>query len=403
MDDSGFTPPSVPPSGPPPFQGPPPVPPVVPPFRPGAAPSGRPDPRRRRGGSGWIVAIVVVLVVGVLGVSCLALLGIRGFAKYSRIAAHGRHATHDSDSLEEVVIEDNGASDKIVVIDVDGVISGEGGEGGVSLPDLIRLQLDRAGRDDGVKAVLLKVDSPGGEVLASDEIYRTLAEFQASNNIPVITSMGSLAASGGYYISAASRWIVANELTITGSIGVIFHNYNYRGLMDKVGVLPQTVKSGKLKDMLSPDKRPEDQLPEERQILEDMINDSFKRFKQVVNEGRKKAAEANKKDKITDGHAIVANWEDFADGRILSGHAALDLGLVDELGNFQVAVKRAKALADIEDANLVTYEMPPAFSRLFRLLGRSESSVVKVNLPGMDFGASLAPGRLYFISPVHVH
>src|SRR4029079_10112350 len=101
-----------------------------------------------------------------------------------------------------------------------------------------------------VKAVILKIDSPGGEVMASDDISRALVQFQEKHKKPVIASSRVLAASGGYYVAAPCRWIVANELTITGSIGVILSSLNYRGLMDKVGIEPVVFKSGKFKDML---------------------------------------------------------------------------------------------------------------------------------------------------------
>src|SRR6185369_14805330 len=135
-----------------------------------------------------------------------------------------------------------------------------------------------------------------------------------SNNIPVVASMGSLAASGGYYVSAPCRWIVAHPLTLTSSIGVIFHGYNYRGLMDKVGVRPDIVKSGKLKDMFSGEQRLEDELPEEKVILNDLVKESFSRFKQVVREGRGWSASQNKADKVAGGPELAKNWEEFADG-----------------------------------------------------------------------------------------
>ena len=137
-----------------------------------------------------------------------------------------------------------------------------------------------------MKAVLLKVNSPGGEVLASDDIYNAIRQFQNEHNKPVVASMGSLAASGGYYVSAPCRWIVANELTITGSIGVIMHGYNYRGLMNKVGLQPQVFKSGRFKDMLSGEKDLEKMTPQERadvdeetRMVQTMINQTFDKFK----------------------------------------------------------------------------------------------------------------------------
>src|SRR5262249_4295077 len=149
-------------------------------------------------------------------------------------------------------------------------------------------QLKRAEEDDRVKAVILKVDSPGGEVMAADQIHNEIAQFQTRSRKPVVASMGSLAASGGYYISAPCRWIIANELSITGSIGVIMSSWNYRGLMDKVGVLTQTYKSGKYKDMLSGSREPDSITPEEKRMVQKLIDETFAKFKQVVSDGREK-------------------------------------------------------------------------------------------------------------------
>ena len=147
-------------------------------------------------------------------------------------------------------------------------------------------QLDRAAEDKHVKAVLLRVDSPGGEVLASDEIYRAIHEFQDKTGRPVVAQMGSLAASGGYYVSAPCRWIVANELSLTGSIGVIMSGMNFRGLMDKVGIQPQVYKSGKFKDMMSSTRRPEDIPAGEREMVQGLIDETYATFKGVVRKGR---------------------------------------------------------------------------------------------------------------------
>ena len=178
--------------------------------------------------------VFALMVLVLLGISLLFNLGhfARGLVpvKVSRIHTVGPR-------LEEVVTEDNDASAKIAVVDVDGIITSRAiDQSGYNMVDVIKAQLNRAEEDDKVKAVILKVDSPGGEVLASDEISRAIGEFQSKpHGKPVVCSMGSLAASGGYYVSAPCRWIVANDLTITGSIGVIMSTWNYRGLMDKVG------------------------------------------------------------------------------------------------------------------------------------------------------------------------
>lgn len=337
----------------------------------------------------------------VLGLTVLCLVGVL-FAKSDLNWTH-HHATSSPGAAElhEVVVRESPFEDKIAVIDLQGVISGEVlSDIGVSLVDLVSDQLERAAVED-VAAVVLRVDSPGGEVLASDEIYLLIERFQKDHDIPVVASMGSLAASGGYYVSAPCRWIVANELTMTGSIGVIFHNYNYRALMDKVGVRPDITKSGKLKDMASGEKLPEEVLPEERAILQGMINESFAKFKDVIRTGRNRAAELNQKDGIADGRRLAANWTDYADGRILSGQQALDLGLVDELGNFEVALDRALRLSGLEGAKLVSYQPHFRFPGFLSLLGQARSASVKVDL-GLPLTSRLPEGRLYFMSPLHV-
>ncbi|MGZ4988754.1 MAG: S49 family peptidase, partial [Limisphaerales bacterium] len=155
--------------------------------------------------------------------------------------------------VEEVVLEPSSSRNKIAVVEVEGIIMSAGERSALTMPEFIREQLKAAKADDDVKAVVLKINSPGGEVLAADEINAAIKDFQQTSSKPVIASMGTLAASGGYYVAAPCRWIVANELTITGSIGVIMHGYNYRGLMNKLGIKPDIFKSGKFKDMLSGD------------------------------------------------------------------------------------------------------------------------------------------------------
>jgi protease-4 len=268
---------------------------------------------------------------------------------------------------------------------------------GQGMVEFIKDQLRAAKDDDAVKAVVLKVDSPGGEVLASDEIYRLIADFQDKSKKPVVASMGGLAASGGYYVSAPCQWIVANDLTITGSIGVIMHSYNYRGLLNKVGVRPEVFKSGKFKDILSGEKEPGEVLPEERQMIQALIDETFEKFKSVVAKGRADAAEKNN----GNGRELKADWAEYADGRIFSGKQALELGFVDELGNFETAVKSARALAKIKSANLIHYQQPVNLAGLLRLFGKTEAPAIKVDL-GVDL-PKLQVGRLYFISSSVLH
>jgi len=214
--------------------------------------------------------------------------------------------------------------------------------------------------------------------------------------------MQGLAASGGYYVAAPCQWIVANELTITGSIGVILSSFNYRGLMDKVGLQPVVFKSGKFKDMLRGSKKPEEVDPAEREMIQQMIMETYEKFKSVVRTGREKAASKNG----GKGRTLAPNWEDFADGRILTGKAARDLGFVDELGNFQSAVDRARDIAGITGkARLVRYEEPFSIGRLLGF-GANSKAAAKANTLRIDIGLDLPKveaGRMYFLSPTFAH
>src|SRR5258708_6617492 len=354
-----------------------PAPPALPPQPPPVIvpPSPPPPPRR---GRGWMVVALILLIL-------LVISGLYNLGSFTSSILHtkGKYAHTSGPRLEEVVTEDKNENDKIVVIAVDGIITSRVvDQGGFSLVDVIKAQLKRAEEDSKVKAVILKVDSPGGEVLASDEIYNAIKDFQDKARKPVVASMGNLAASGGYYISAPCQWIVANDLTITGSIGVIMHSWNYRGLMNKVGLRPETYKSGRFKDMLSGERDPDlvtEDTKEEHKMVQDLIDETFHKFKDVVKEGRQKAYERNKKN--TDGKTgqeLSEDWQDYADGRVLSGTQALKLGFVSQLGSFEVAVARAKSVADISGAaNLVEYQQRYDISDIFRMFGQSESRVVK--------------------------
>jgi protease-4 len=365
-------------SAPPPLSTPPPI-----------APSRfAGSPQSSKKGRGWMVVALILLVL--LGVS--ALLNVTHFVNSFTNVGY-EHSS--GPRLEEVTLEDNDAHDKIAVIRVDGVIAGAD-ENGYDLVETIQAQLKRANDDKKVQAVVLKVNSPGGEVLASDEIYRLIADFQKDDGKPVVCSMGSLAASGGYYISAPCRWIVANELTITGSIGVIMHGFNYRGLMDKVGLRREVYKSGKFKDMLSPDRSDTEIPPEERAMVQNLIDETYGKFKSVVAEGRAAAHKLNG----TNGVALAADWEQFADGRVVSGKEALRLGLVDELGNFDTAVEAALDFAGLDKANLVEYQPKHDLADLFRMFGKTDARALKVDL-GVEL-PKVHAGYLYFLAPTFV-
>jgi len=211
--------------------------------------------------------------------------------------------------------------------------------------------------------------------------------------------MGNLAASGGYYISSPCRWIEANELTLTGSIGVIMHTWNYRSLMDKIGLDPVVYKSGMYKDMLSGSRSTNEIPAGEHAMVQGLIDETYQKFKSVVAEGRKDAHDLNK----TDGRALALDWTNYADGRVLSGTQALKLGFVDELGDFDDAVEKAGDLAGLgkdERVNLIEYQPRRDIGDLLHVFGKTSVPALKVDL-GMNL-PRLQAGQLYYLSPTFI-
>lgn len=201
-------------------------------------------------------------------------------------------------------------------------------EGGIFESKDIVDELDKYRKDDDVKAIVIRVESPGGTVAASQEIYNAIKRLSLEK--PVIVSMGSVAASGGYYIACGATKIVANPATITGSIGVRMDLLRFGELLKWAKIDHETLKSGKFKDIASPD-RP--LTPEEREILEKMLIEMHRQFKDIVMKDRKIPEEMIEK---------------IFDGRIFSGEEALSLGLVDQLGGLYEAVQLAGKLANIK-------------------------------------------------------
>jgi len=183
-------------------------------------------------------------------------------------------------------------------------------------------------KDSSVRAIVLRVDSPGGGVVPSQEIYEQVKKAKMAKK--VVVSMGSVAASGGYYISAPADRIIANQGSITGSIGVIMVVPNLKGLLDKVGIKTEVVKSGKNKDLASVFRGIGQ---EERQIIQGVMDDVHEQFIEAVSDGRKISIEKTRA---------------IADGRIFSGRQAINVGLVDEVGDLEYAIKSAAKLAGIE-------------------------------------------------------
>lgn len=282
--------------------------------------------------------------------------------------------------FQEMVLEhgDRGSRNKIAVIALRGLIStGVGGNVGDSMVDDLRWELEQARNDDNVRAVVLEVDSPGGEVTASDMIYHSVVQTRARK--PVVVYMESLAASGGYYVSCGGKFLMANETSITGSIGVIIQTLNYEQLFNKIGLASVVFKSGKFKDMLN-GARPI--TPEERDYVQGFVMKTYEQFLGVVAKERNVPAET-----LRNG---------IADGRILSGRDALDNHLIDGLGQIEDAFAKAKELGNAPDAKIVKYGPPFSLGRVFRMLTKAGDNKIELTLPG-QLSPQLQSGRAYFL------
>ncbi len=207
-------------------------------------------------------------------------------------------------------------------------------------------RLDDLEHNGDIKAVVVRINSPGGTVGASQEIYQKLWKLR-KKNIPLVASMGEMAASGGYYVASACNYIVANHGTITGSIGVIAMSPNLRGLFQKIGVDMNVIKSGKYKDILSSFR---DLRPEERELIQDMIDSSYRKFLKDVALGR---------------NQNESDIEPIADGRVMSGETALKYKLVDMLGTFEDAIDKARQMAKLSEECPVYEETKTPFEQMF--------------------------------------
>jgi len=281
---------------------------------------------------------------------------------------------------------------KIVVIPITGVItnfapSGLLGGGGESMVERVRRQLRQARTDDNVKAIVLHVNSPGGEVTASDHLYQAVVEAAASK--PVVAYFDSVAASGGYYLACGATAIVASETGITGSIGVIIQSLNYSELFDKAGLETLTFASGEFKDTLSGSRAMRE---DEQDYVRQLVAGMYERFVQLVAEGRDIPVDQVRRE--------------VADGRVFTGTEALELNLVDATGSIHHAYAKARQLADAEQAVVVRYGS--GGGSLSRLLSAAETQADHLGADPkrrleLDLSPSLLPrlrpGVPYYLAP----
>ncbi len=282
--------------------------------------------------------------------------------------------------FREIVIDraHSGSNDKIAIITLRGLISSTlPGNVGDSMVDDMRYALEQARDDNNVRAVVLEIDSPGGEVTASDIIYDAVVRTRAKK--PVVVYMNSVAASGGYYVACGGKYLMANETTITGSIGVIIQTLNYEQLFNKIGLASVVFKSGKFKDMLN-GARPI--TPEEREYVQGFVMSTYDKFLGIV---------AKERNLPADGLRGTV-----ADGRILSGRDAQEHKLIDGLGQIEDAFRKAKELGGTPNAAVVKYGPPFNIARIFRALGQGGDTKIELSLP-KQLLPQLESGRAYFL------
>jgi len=286
-------------------------------------------------------------------------------------------------NYEETVVLPGSKSSKIVVIPLTGTIGfTQTNPLGESLVADLKDAFLQAGADPDVKAVVISVDSPGGEVTASDAIYHSLQGLAKKK--PVVYYMNSIGASGAYYAACGSSWIMCSPTTFTGSIGVIISTLNYRDLLGKIGVQAMVFKSGNFKDMLNPAR---EMTPEEKEYVQKLVMQTYDRFLNVVASARHLDPEALR-------HGV-------ADGRVLSGEDAYREKLVDGLGYIEDAYNKAKELSGAKDASVVNYKAQFSFAKFLRLVSEAGVPQIRIELP-QGLRGTLEPGRLYLIPSILV-
>jgi protease-4 len=280
--------------------------------------------------------------------------------------------------LDETTVEGRGRA-KVLLIDVSNVITDMPSKRAFGLVEeestieRVESELKRADDDRRIKAIVLRINSPGGGVTASDLLYSDLVRFKRKHDIPVVAALGDLAASGGYYVACAADRIVAHPTTVTGSIGVILMNLNLEGLLAKVGVRNETFKAGEHKDLLSPFRGA---TPEERRIVQTILDNLHARFVSVVRESRPRLDEAR-----------VA---ELTDGRIFDASQALGAGLVDEIGDLHAAIAAAEEAAGVKEARVVMYHRPDETRE--NIYSAAFGLPAQVNILPLDLGALAGSG-----------
>lgn len=328
-----------------------------------------PPPRPRRRRCGCLVAFLLLL----LAVSVLVNLAFLG----REVVDEATPDIRGADLREETVEGRPTEPSKVALIEVSGVIQEALPSFGRGVPaSAIRREIERATDDPDVKVILLRLETPGGEVGASDMIYESVR--RAAETKKVLAWFGSISTSGGYYIAAAADEIMSTPLSATGSIGVILVLFNYRELLDKVGVEPLIFTSGVYKDLYS-GLRDTAMSDQERKMIQERLDQAYGRFVSVVSTGRAIPEETLR--------------SEIADGRIFTGEQARALQLVDRIGYFEDAVARARELSGAPEARVIRYRKPFSIRELLSVRSSPPSLRIDVGQTGIR----VEPGLMYFL------
>jgi protease-4 len=293
----------------------------------------------------------------------------------------------NTNKLDEITVEPGKgfSPPKIAIVEVEGMLI-NAKSGGLLQPtenklSLFTQQMEMAQNDDSVKAVVLRINSPGGTVTCSDTMYQIVEDFRAQTHKPVIASTQEVCASGAFYVACGSDVIVASPTSLVGSIGVIFETFDLSGTLYKLGIKADSVKSAPLKDMGSPFK-PLD--PEARVVMQGLIDEYYGRFKHVV---------AMSRTKLTDPEKIKI----ATDGRVFSGGQALEMGLVDRVGRLNDAIELAKEMSSSPGAEVIMYKRPYGYSGSIYAENSTptpQSNVTMLQLPDTEM---LLPRGFYYL------
>ncbi|WP_033543298.1 signal peptide peptidase SppA [Planococcus sp. CAU13] len=296
----------------------------------------------------WIALVIAaaVLVISLLVNSVFSMFQSDFASSFDELMAV------EASQFEENIIQDGSANSRIAVLKVDGAIQDTGqasplfGAAGYN-HQLFMEQLEQVKADDTVKAVMLTVNSPGGGVVESAEIYDEITEIQEETGKPFYVSMGAMAASGGYYIAAPADKIFVHRETLTGSIGVIMQSVNYGELAERLGIDFVTIKSGPYKDIMSPTR---EMTEEEMALMQEMLNDSYEGFVDIIVEGRDMPEE--------EVRAV-------ADGRIMNGRQAVEANLADDIGYEEDVIEGLRNDFGLENAQVIEYGLSQSWGSLF--------------------------------------